>query len=258
MRNIKIVLPTLLLAASLLLSACGATGTSGAMAALPLQGATPETYAAGSTAPDRTIAVTGTGKVTLTPDIAYISIGVHTEHKDAKTAVNSNNTQSADLITALKKAGVDAKDIRTTNFSIYPRQNYDNNGQVTGITYIVDNTVYVTVRNLDSIGALLNAAVEAGANSIGGIQFDVADRTAAYQEALKAAVSDARAQADVLASAAGVSVGEVQQINASVGYTQPPMPMARGGAEMALAADVPISAGQMEVTVTVNVVYGIK
>ncbi len=258
MKNLKIVLSTFLLAASLLLSACGSAGTTSAMAALPLQGATPETYAAGNATSNRTITVTGTGKVTLTPDIAYISIGVHTEHKDARMAVSTNNTQSANLIAALKKAGVDARDIRTTNFSIYPRQNYDDSGQITGITYIVDNTVYVTVRNLDSIGALLNAAVEAGANSIGGIQFDVADRTAAYQEALKAAVGDARAQADVLAGAAGVSVGEVQQINASVGYAQPPAPMARGGAEMALAADVPISAGQMEVTVTVNVVYGIK
>jgi len=256
MRTMKIVLPTLLLAASLLLSACGAAPTAGALAAMPPQGATPEISASQGAA--RTIAVSGTGKITLTPDIAYISIGVHSEDKDARRAVSENSTQSASLITALKKAGVDAKDIRTTNFSIYPQQQYGPNGERTGILYAVDNTVYVTVRDLDTIGALLNAAVEAGANNISGIRFDVADRTAAYQEALRAAMNDARAQADVLADAAGVAVGAVQHINAAVGYA-PPSPVMRAGApEMALAADVPVAAGQMEVTVTVQVVYSIK
>ncbi len=256
MRTIRIVLPTLALAAVLLLSACGAAPATGALAAMPLQSGTPE--AAAPQGSVRTIAVSGTGKVTLTPDIAYISIGVHSENKDARRAVSENSAQSGDLITALKKAGVDAKDIRTTNFSIYPQQQYGPNGERTGILYAVDNTVYVTVRDLDTIGALLNAAVEAGANNIGGIRFDVADRTAAYQDALKAAMNDARAQAEVLADAAGVSVGAVQQINAAVGYA-PPSPVTRGAApEMALAADVPIAAGQMEVTVTVQVVYSIK
>ncbi len=258
MRTFRIALLPLL-ALSLLLSACGTAPTAGMFAALPQQAATPELISANTTPPavNRTISVSGTGKVTLTPNIAYISIGVHTEHKDAKNAVDTNNTQSNALISALKKSSVDAKDIRTTNFSIYPRQNYNENGELTGITYVVDNTVYVTVRNLDNIGALLNATVEAGANNVGGIQFDVSDRNAAYQEALKAAMADARAQADVLAGAAGVTVGEVQQINASVGYNPPPI---YGGArmDMALAAEsVPVSPGQMEVAVTVSVVYGI-
>ncbi len=260
MRSVKFALLSAALAGSVFLSACGAAAPTRAMAAMPQEDATPAASGQ-SAAPDlnRTIAVSGTGKVTLTPDIAYISLGVHTENKDARRAVNENNNQSTALMAALRKAGVDAKDIRTTNFSIYPRTEYDNKGNKIGLTYVVDNTVYVTVRDLDTIGSLLNSVVEAGANNIGGIQFDVSDRTAAYQEALKAAVNDARAQAEVLAGAAGVEVGEVQQINAAVGYAPPPIVRSSGAMEMAMAApDVPISGGQMEVTVTVSVVYGIK
>ncbi|GAB4535492.1 MAG: hypothetical protein Fur0018_25810 [Anaerolineales bacterium] len=258
MRTFKFTL-LLLAAISLLLSACGAAPTAGLFAALPQQGATPEVYAGSGTPVEvnRTISVSGTGSITLSPDIAYISIGVHTEHKDARNAVSANNSQSNALITVLKKSGVDAKDIRTTNFSIYPRQDYNNNGEVVGVTYIVDNTVYVTVRDLENIGSLLNAAVEAGANNIGGIQFDVSDRSAAYQDALKAAVADAHAQAEVLATESGVSVGEVQQINASVGYNPPPI-MYGARMDMAVAESVPVSPGQMEISVSVNIVYGIR
>ncbi len=255
MRTVKFALLIAVLAGSALLSACAATAPTRAALA---QGETPQAEPVAQPDINRTIAVSGMGKVTLTPDIAYISIGVHTENKDARQAVSNNNAQSTDLMTALQKAGVDSKDIRTTNFSIYPRQERDSKGEVIGITYVVDNTVYVTVRDLDNIGTLLNAAVDAGANNIGGIQFDIADRTAAYQQALEAAMNDARAQAEVLAGAAGVEVGEVQQINASVGYAPPPIVRKAAGMEMAMADSVPISAGQMEVSVTVSVVFGIK
>ncbi len=254
MRTLKFALLIATLTGSILLSACGAAAPTRALA----QGETPQAEAATPPAINRTIAVSGMGKVTLTPDIAYISIGVHTENKNAQQAVSSNNEQSASLMAALQKAGVDSKDIRTTNFSIYPRQERDNQGEVIGITYVVDNTVYVTVRDLDNIGTLLNAAVEAGANNIGGIQFDISDRTTAYQQALQAAMQDARAQAEVLAAAADVEVGEVQQINAAVGYAPPPVVRKAAGMELAMADSVPISAGQMEVSVTVSVVFGIK
>jgi uncharacterized protein YggE len=212
-------------------------------------------------APQRTISVSGSGKTTLTPDIAYISIGVHTENKDAAKAVSENTTKSKAVIDALKGASVATEDIRTTNFSIYPQQQYDTAGKPTGeINYVVENTVYVTVRKLDTIGGLLNAAVKAGANNIGGIQFDVSDRTAALSSARKAAVADAKAQADELAKAAGVAVGDVMNISASI--SNPPIPQILyakaapgiGGGEQ----NVPVSAGQMSVIVDVSVVYAIK
>ena len=105
------------------------------------------------------------------------------------------------------------KDIQTTNFSIYPQQQYDNNGKMTGIIYVVDNTVYVTVRDLTKLGDLLDASVTAGANNINSISFDVADKTAALSQARLAAVADARKQADELTGATGVTLGTVQTIS---------------------------------------------
>jgi len=81
--------------------------------------------------PVRNITVTGTGKVTLTPDIAYINIGVHTENASAKDAVAANNTQAQAVVTAIKGFGIADKDIQTTNFSINPQQQYDPSGKVT-------------------------------------------------------------------------------------------------------------------------------
>jgi hypothetical protein len=206
--------------------------------------------------PLRTVSVMGSGKAILTPDIAYVNIGVHTENKNAAEAVAANTTQAQKVIDAIKAMGIDAKDIQTTNFSIYPQQQYDPNGKPTGeITYIVDNSVYVTVRDLDKIGDLLDAAVQAGANSISGIQFDVADKTQALSEARQAAVNDARAKAEELAEAAGVTLGDVQTIAENT--SSPPMPMydMRAASAAMESAAVPVSPGQMTITVDVSIVY---
>jgi uncharacterized protein YggE len=256
MRNKSIIVVSFLLIAALL-SGCGAAAAAPAFA----QGQQPTpTASAVSTASPRTITVSGTGKAYLTPDIAYIYIGVHTEGKDAAEAVASNNTLTQKVIDAIKSFNVASKDIQTTNFSIYPQQQYDNTGKSQGITYMVDNTVYVTLRDLTKIGDLLNGAVSAGANSINGIQFDVTDKTAALSEARKAAMADAQSQAEELATAANVSLGAVQEINASTTNSSPiPLYGKGGGAALAAPeASVPVSSGQLDVTVNVNVVYEIK
>jgi uncharacterized protein YggE len=208
----------------------------------------------------RTISVGGSGIAYLTPDIAYVNIGVHTENKDAARAVSENNSLSSMVGDAIKELGVDEKDIQTTNFSIYPRQDYDPNGKPTGeITYIVDNTVFVTVRDLDLIGDLLNAAVVAGANSINGISFDVEDKTAALSAARTSAMDNARVVAEELAQSAGVTLGDVQSITTFQSNAPAPVYLdGRGGAEAMMADSVPISPGQMSITVQVNVVYQIQ
>ena len=207
----------------------------------------------------RTVTVSGSGKVYLTPDIAYITIGVHTEGENAAEAVAENNAQAQKVIDALKAEGIPEKDIQTTNFSIYPQQEYDTEGKPTGkIKYIVDNSVFVTVRDITQVGDVLDATVKAGANSISGIQFDVADKTAALSEAREAAVADAKVKADELASAAGVTLGEVQTISEYTSGGPQPMYDMRAAAPMAEAASVPVQAGQMLLTVEVNMVYEIR
>ncbi len=204
-----------------------------------------------------TLTVTGVGKSYLTPDIAYISIGVHTEDKEASIAVEDNNTLSQKVSEALKKFVTDSKDIQTTNFSIYPQQQTDQTGKVVGILYIVDNTVYVTLRNIKQIGPLLDAVVSAGANTINGISFDVADRSEALSAARTSAVQDAQTQANELAKAAGITLGQVMNISV---YGSAPIPayVGKGGAGVAMNAEAPISPGQMIIEVDVNVVYTIE
>jgi uncharacterized protein YggE len=218
----------------------------------------PASIAVQTQPPARTITVTGTGKVTLTPDIAYISIGVHTENASATEAVSGNSTQAQAVITAIKGFGVADKDIQTTNFSINPQQLTDSNGKVTGTLYVVDNTVYVTVRDLTKLGDLLDSTVSAGANNINSIQFDVADKTAALSQARLAAVADARKQADELTKATGVTLDVVQSI--SYFDTTAPVTVQYARADVAgpVAASVPVQAGSMQIYTTVTIVYGLK
>lgn len=213
-------------------------------------------------APDaiRTLNVNGLGQVYLTPDIAYIYIGVHTENATASEAVDANKVQTNAVIDALKAAGVAEKDIRTTNFSIWPSQQYGPDGTVTGSVYMVDNSVYVTVRDLDGLGDLLDSAITAGANSVNSIQFDVADKAEAVKEARAKAMEDAKLQAQELAETAGVELGDIQNINF---YDNSPYPYAEGkggggGVAFDAAASVPISPGQLTIAVTVSLTYSIK
>ena len=230
------------LAFALILSACG-----------------PTTINQEAPAPARTLNVNGLGQVNLTPDIAYIYIGVHTEGATASEAVEANKGQTSSLISSIKKSGVDEKDIRTTNFSIWPSQQYGPDGTISGTVYMVDNTVYITVRELDGLGDLLDSAISAGANTINSIQFDVADKAQALKDARTKAVADAQAQAQELAEAAGVSLGSIQTINF---YDNSPYPYAEGkgggGGVAYESAAVPIQPGQLTVSVNVNLTYSIK
>jgi uncharacterized protein YggE len=206
----------------------------------------------------RTLNVTGNGKVNLTPDIVYINVGVHTEGADVGEALEQNSQQSKKVAEALTKYGVEAKDIQTTAFNVYPQQQYGPMGEMLDIKYVVDNAVYVTVRDLNNLGAILDTVVKSGANNINGIQFDVLDRTAAMSQARKAAVDNAKAQAEELAAAAGAKLGDVQSINMS-SYSQPYGPTSlKGDAAMVENASVPVSAGQIVLIVDVNVTYELK
>jgi uncharacterized protein YggE len=220
----------------------------------------PTTSSAGGQAPVRTLSVAGNGQAYLAPDIAYIYIGVHTEKLTAAEAVEENTTETQALIEAIQAFGIDPQDIRTTNFSIWPIDQFDpGTGRPTGDKmYAVDNTVYVTVRELDKLGDLLDTAVQAGANTVNSVQFDVSDKDAGLQEARIEAMKDAEQQATQLAEAAGLALGEVQSIN----FVDNQYPIfdgkGGGGGVAAEAAAVPIQPGQLTFTVTVNITYAIR
>jgi uncharacterized protein YggE len=236
-----------------------ATLLAGCAGAALAQTETPANGTESSNKVTRLLTVNGSGKVYLTPDMVYVTIGVHTEGDNAVKTVAENNASTQDVIDTIKGMKIDEKDIQTTNFSISPQKEYDQAGKPTGkVLYIVDNSVYVTVRDLNKIGDVLDATVKSGANSINGIQFDVADKTKALTEARQSAVKDANSKAQELASAAGVTLGAVQTISE---YTSSgPLPMYdRAAAPMAIeAAAVPVQAGQMLLTIEVSIVYEIK
>ena len=241
----KLYLMVGILLMAVLISAC--SGVAAAQTPQPGQGS----------APVRTISVTGSGKSFIVPDMAIISVGVRTENRNAGAAVDDNNAQTQEVIAALRGMGVAERDIQTTNFSIYPQQQYDDQGQLTGTTYVVENTVQVTVRDLDQLGDLLGASVDAGANSVYGIQFDVENKEEALSEARQNAVDNAAAQAQDLAQAAGVTLGEIQSLSTASSFPSPIFDGRGGGAEAA-ASQVPIAPGQLTVNVDVTVVYTIE
>jgi hypothetical protein len=219
----------------------------------------PTTINAEAQPPVRTINVSGTGKVELAPDIAYINLGVHTEDPRASVAVAANNALTQEVIDAVKAAGIAEKDIRTSNFSIWPSQNYSPDGQPLETKYVVDNTVFVTVRDLEKLGDLLDGAIAAGVNTVNSIQFDVADKTAALKQARADAVKDAQTQARELAEAAGLQLGDVY----SLGFSENAYPIfdygkGGGGGAAAEAAAVPIQPGQLTISATVSMSYAIK
>jgi len=228
-------------------TAVAAEGFSHRVQAAPLPEAT-------SCPPQRTITVSGQASVTATPDIAYITIGVHTQAKHAADALDTNNAQAAKVYQTLAQFGVAKKDIRTTSISLYEREERDKNGKVTSRYYVVDNTLQVTVRDLDRLGQVLDAMVQNGANRLQGIRFDVSDRAALLEQARLEAVKQGKAQAAAIAEAAGARLGEVQTIS----FQSVAQPVER--AEVMMAApkavgEVPVSGGQLTVTATVSMAF---
>jgi uncharacterized protein YggE len=205
----------------------------------------------------RTLSSSGTGEVYLVPDVAYIYVGVRADADDVSTALDNNNVQANAVAQALKNLGVEAQDIQTTSFNVYPMQDYGMDGTISRSYYVVENTVYITVRDLSKLGTLLDAVVKSGANTINSISFDVQDKTEAMVQARDMAIANAIAEAESIAKASGVKLGNLQYVSA---YTNNvPMPMYDGkGGSMSAAVNVPISAGQLVISASASMTYEIN
>ncbi len=202
--------------------------------------------------------MSGTGTVKVKPDVADVSLGVSLQRDRAGDAsVEAANAMDA-VIKALIKAGIAEDDIQTTQLSLDPVYDYDRS-PASIVGYQATNIVSVTIRDLATVGTTVDAAVDAGATSIGGISFRVDDNAALTVQARDAAMAEAKATADQLAAAAGVRITGVVSIVETV--SQPPMPIyyaedsVAGAARM---ASTPVLAGNVDVTVQVAVVYSIE
>jgi len=204
--------------------------------------------------------VSGTGKVTVTPDIATLSLGIEAQADTVAEAQAQAATAMDAVMAALADNGVAKKDIQTQYFSIYQVTRWDDYKDEQVVTgYRVSNMVTAKIRNVEQAGLVIDAAAAAGGDytRINNISFSVDDPTPYYEEARQEAVADARAKAEQLASLAGVNLGKPTYI--SEGTIYPPV-VYRDAGMMAVpeaSPTTPISPGEIELTLTLQVAYAI-
>lgn len=206
-----------------------------------------------------TIAVTGFGRTAVAPDRVTFNVAVQTVGQTVDEAVNENNAKIKEVIAALKKAGATDRDIRTSNFTIYPQQDYQQGKLPRILGYNVSNNITVTRPNPAEASKLLQAAINAGVNQSSGLNFEVSDPARGRDAGLKAAFDDAKSKATLLAQAAGrtlgpaISIGEGGNVGAP-----PPRPYGAVMAAKAEVSEVPVESGVQENTYTVSVVFELR
>jgi uncharacterized protein YggE len=227
---------------------------AGALAPTPTYPSAPA--ANGDQPPEHTISVVGSGKVTVVPDQATIRLGVVLERKTAKAARRDAAEAMTRVVAAIRKLGIAEKDIATSAVSLNPVWDYSVSGTAPRIRgYQLNNIVTVTVRDLDVLGDVLDDGIVAGATSVEGITFDVADRTGAEKQAREAAVQDAKTKAETLASGVGVRITGVASMSESVST---PIWYDRSFAAPAAAEGsdaTPVLPGTTDVTISVSVAF---
>lgn len=241
-----------------LLAAAGAAGATLSLLTIPVAAqSTPE-------APEetlRSLSITGTGTVTVDPDTSDINFGVVAQNERLAIAQDDVSTRLAEITATLTDANVAEDDIVTSSYNVYPIPEYDRDGNYIGIdSFEVNAGLRVTVRDITQVGALLDQVVEAGANIVSSISFYVADTSGPASEARGLAITNARAKADEMALAAGVTIVGVIAMEETQAPTPEPMQydMAPAAADSAERESVPISTGSSEIRVDVAIVYEIS
>lgn len=203
------------------------------------------------------VAVTGEASVGVVPDVARFTAGVVTEAKTAREAAANNNTLMTAVMSAIKAAGVADRDVQTSGYSVMPVI-ANNSGsppspdRITG--FRVTNSVALTLHSLDKVGSTIDAVTAAGANTLGGVEFTVADESKALDAARIEAMADARRKAELYAKAAGATLGGVLEIRETVGR---PGPVYQTFARAAAAPPPPIAGGELTLRVSILARFGL-
>jgi uncharacterized protein len=208
---------------------------------------------------DRTITVSGEGEATAQPDVAYVSIGVQTQGQTAAEASAENSRRMTAVLEVLRARGLGSRELQTSGLNVTPQFQRDRPDQVTG--YQATNNLTATVNDVERAGELLDAALGAGANRIGGLRFGIRDTAALRQQALAEATQTARGRADVLAGSLGLRIIGVHSV-AEEGVVVPrPVAMAMDATPRAAAAPAPpppVEAGELRVTARVRVTFSFE
>lgn len=206
------------------------------------------------------LVVSATGKAYGVPDIAKLTVSVIEQGDTVAAVTQSGNDAMTKVVAGLKAAGIADKDIQTTAYNLSPRYNYNKNPyEIVG--YDLTQSATVTIRQLATVSSVVDQAAQAGANSVSTPSFEIDQPEAVKNEARLDAFNKAKAQAEGLAQAAGVSLGKILTFTENDSATPGPLYYA-ANKDMALSSDVsaqaPIEVGNEEVNVTVNVTYAIN
>lgn len=212
---------------------------------------------------NNTIVISGQGKIVAKPDIAQIKLGVQSTGRTAVEVATLNNTTYNSVLAAVKKLGIDEKDIKTTAYNLNPRYRYEpNTGKSSIDGYDLYQEITVKVRKLDSVGQVIAEATAAGSNQVGDINFTIDDTDALKVEARLIAIKEAKDKAQEIAEATGLKLGKLVNFSESSELPQPKFYFGRGAAVMSDKAEgVPspeVQAGSQEVIVNVNLTYSLK
>jgi uncharacterized protein len=209
----------------------------------------------------RTITVDGEGKITAKPDIALVTLSVVSQGKTVKAVTQDGNTKMTAVIDAVKKLGVDSKDVTTSSYNLYPQYIYPDNKTPQIAGYSLEQGITVKVRDLTKVDDVVDESIKTGANQVGQLTFDIDDTSSIKKEARSTAFTKAKEKAQEMAAAAGVSLGRV--ITFSEGYVNPPTPIYANYAMEAKSMDSgsaasTIVSGSKELVVDVSVTYEIQ
>jgi len=207
-----------------------------------------------------TISVSAEGEVSLPPDMARLILGVTAEARSSREALGAAGQAMQAVLDFVAAQGIEARDVQSSAIRLTPRYGRNSQGQIDyrNISgYSAETTISVTVRDLNIVGELLAGAVEAGANRVDGITFELQNETEALDEARRQAVAEARRKAGLLADAAGVGLGPLLQLT-EMGSPSYRMELATMAMDMrADIAPVPVAPGEISFSASVSLVYQI-
>lgn len=209
-----------------------------------------------TTTKSTTFDVTGEGKVTASPDIALVTVGIQANGQTVKQAQDQINSTINKVSDAIKKLGVDPKDIKTTNYNVNPTYDFTNGQKITG--YSANTNLSIKVRQLEKANSALDSATANGANQVGGVSFDIDDRTKLENEARTKAVDEAKKKAVNASKIAGFKLGRIVNYSENSGGISP-MPYRAMAVDKAIGgAPTQLETGSSDIIVTVTLSYEIQ
>ncbi|WP_312821023.1 SIMPL domain-containing protein [Brevundimonas sp.] len=201
--------------------------------------------------------LSATGEVRVAPDLATITFGVVTEAATAQEAMSANATRMTQVITALRRAGIEQRDVQTSGLNLSAQYDYQENQSPRLRGYQASNRVTVRVLDLAKLGMTVDAVVGAGVNQIDGVEFGLRDPRAAEDQARRLAVQALQAKAALYAQALGKPLGDIRNLTESGGYSPQPHPVMFARAQSAQADATPVEGGELSVKIDITGVYSL-